>query len=124
MKWKFMVADTAAKFEAVRPLMVKMNLNRVSDFAALMADCRAAAEAANKLEAHIRDCKINADELVEGMSQDDREKLRDYLDELDKTLGQTNLYIYGLGRFDSLFANLETAALMAEEEKTAAEAGQ
>jgi flagellar biosynthesis chaperone FliJ len=116
-----MLKEPREKFEALQPLVQRMNEKQASEFSELMADCRAAAEQANKLEEHIRDCKIKKDELLSGFEQHDSDRLETFLAELEEILNKINYPLYSLGRYDDMFANLETEALITEEKWQAAE---
>ena len=119
MKW--MLPAIKKQFEALQPLVKNMNGKRAGEFAELMANCESAAMLANKLEGYIDDCKIKAAELTEGMNPDDSKKLEAYLGELDLALGEASYHLYGVGRYEAMFGNLQGEALSVEEEKQEAE---
>jgi hypothetical protein len=115
-----MLKEIRQEFEGLQPLVERMQEKPASEFATLMADCRTAAESANKLEEHIKDCKIKHAELREGMTQADDDQMQTFLAGLDDVLNKVNLHLYTLGRYADMYANLETVALITEEKWQAA----
>jgi hypothetical protein len=119
MKW--MLKEIREKFEGLAPLVKQMQGNRAGEFAALMANCEAAATLAIKCEEAIGDCKFNGRKLLEGMDQKASDQMETFFVELEEILSKVNYPLYSLGRYDAMFSNLETEALSTAEEKAEVE---